>query len=266
MAEVKETFPLKVQVNGVVHEVPVTYIWDRCDRMLNDGSIRVTDYKSWMKCMTADEIFSYGQVRLYALAAAIRFKDDKPPYIWVALDQLRYGLPTAVRFSREDIRDIFKWLKGVYEAILLSDGTQERVGDACRWCVRSPECASFQRAVAAGTIMSYQNPEDAAHKVAEINSVLGALMDTKAALLGYLEEKFGNGVLVKITPKRKRTVDHDAAVAAVGPEIAARKGKLGVTVIDELLEGDELTDEQKDALRKAITEGFDTSMSAAFKS
>ena len=261
------------KVAGNVRETAVVYIWDRADLMA-DGSIKVVDYKSWMKCMTADEIFHDIQVRLYALAAAIKFKERNPPYIWVALDQLRYGLPTAVRFTRDDLREIWLWLRGVFEAILLSDGTQEIVGNACRWCVRSSECVSFDRAVKAGTVMSYRDPADAARQVAEINAVLPALMNNKAQLLayletyleeqGYLDERFENGVLVRITPKRNRTVDHDAAVEAVGVEIAARSGKLGVTVIDELLEGSELTDDQKLALRKAVTEGVTTSTNANY--
>jgi RecB family exonuclease len=271
--EVKETFPLATKLTGNIHETRVTYIWDRSD-LMPDGSIKITDYKSGMKCLTADEIFHNIQVRLYALAAAIRYKDEHPPYIWVALDQLRYGLPTAVRFSRDDLREIWLWLRGVYEAILTSDGTQEIVGTACRWCVRSSECVSFDRAVRAGTVMSYRDPADAARQVAEINAVLPALMDNKAQLLAYLEgyleergeldERFENGVLVKITPKRNRTVDHDAAVEAVGVDIAARSGKLGVTVIDELLEGNELSEDQKLALRKAVTEGVTTSTNANY--
>lgn len=273
LVETKESFPLVVKVNGEVYETQVVYIWDRAD-LMPDGSIKVVDYKSWMQCMTADEIFQHMQFRLYALAAAIKYKDRNPPYIWVAADQLRYGLPTAVRFSRDDLRDIWLWLKGIYQRILESDGTLEIVGNACRWCVRSPECYSFKQAVHAGTVMSYRDPADAARQVAEINAVLPALLNNKEQLLTFLEtyleeqkrldERFENGALVKITPKRNRTVDHDAAVGAVGVEIAARSGKLGVTVIDELLEGDELTDQQKDALRKAVTEGVTTSINANY--
>ena len=274
-AEVKETFPLKVQdANYIVHEVPVTFIWDRVDELLDDGSIRVVDYKSWMKYMTADEIFHYLQCRLYALAAAIKYKDLNPPYIWVQLDQLRYGLGTAVRFTRDDIREIWQWLRGIYLSILEDDGKREIVGEGCRWCPRSPTCVSFRNAVAAGTVMSYTTPEEAALAVAEINAVLGPLQDNKAALLaylesylqeqGHLEERFESNVSVKITPKRQRTVDHDAAVQAIGPEMAARYGKLGVTVIDELLEGNVLDDETKDRLRAAVTEGVTTSINARY--
>ena len=282
MAEVKETFPLKVKdAHGVVHEVPVTYIWDRVDKLTDDGSIRVVDYKSWMKSLSGDEIFSYPQVRLYALAAAIRYKDDNPPFIWVQLDQLRYGLGTMVRFSKDDIRDIWAWLKATYLEILESDGTREIVGNGCRWCARSVTCVSFQKAVSAGTIMSIQTPEAAARKVAEINAVTGALADTKAQLLSYLEsylqeEKFldqswdpevpgEDAVLVKITPKNNRIIDQEAAKRALGAEVAIQHGKLTLGEIDALLEGDEITDEQKAALRKAITSGVTTSINAQYK-
>jgi PD-(D/E)XK nuclease superfamily len=276
-AEIKEAFDLRVQTSdGSIYETKVTYIWDRVDKLLEDGSIRVVDYKSWMKFLTADEIFHYLQVRLYALAAAIKYKDQNPPYIWVALDQLRYGQPTAVRFTREDIRDIWAWLKATYLNILNDDGTTEIVGNGCRWCVRSTSCTSFNNAVAAGTVVSYRSPEDAARRVAEINAVTGALNDTKAALLsyletyleerGYLEERFQDaGVTLKITPKRNRTVNQEDAMAAIGPELAAQYGKLGVTVIDELLDGDLLSEEQKSALRKSVSEGVSTSTNAVFK-
>jgi hypothetical protein len=276
-AEVKESFPLKFRdTKGNVHETQVTYIWDRVDRLTEDGSIRVVDYKSWMKFVSPDEAFHYLQVRVYALAAAIKYKDKNPPNIWVALDQLRYGQPVAVRFTKQDIREIWAWLKATYLTIVNDPGTAEHVGNGCRFCVRSSSCLSFQNAVAAGTIVSYRTPEDAARKVAEINSVMGALGDTKAALLsyletyleerGYLEERFQDaGVTLKITPKRNRTIDQETAMAAVGPEIAARYGKLGVTVIDELLASDELTDEQKAALRRSVSEGVTTSTNAVFK-
>lgn len=271
-AEIKESFLLKVED----HQIGVTYIWDRVDKLLEDGSIRVVDYKSWMKFLAADEIFHNLQCRIYALAAAIKYKDQAPPYIWVSLDQLRYGQPTAVRFTKDDIREIWAWLKATYAKIIADDGTTEIVGNGCRWCVRSESCVSFKNAVAAGTVMSYTSPEDAARRVAEINSVTGALNDTKAALLsyletyleerGYLEERFeDSGVTLKITPKRNRTVNQEDAVAAVGPDIAARYGKLGVTIIDELLDGELLTDEQKHSLRKAVSEGVSTSVNAVFK-
>ena len=277
MAEVRETFPLTVRdANGDEHTVPVTYIWDRVDRLAEDGSIRVIDYKSWMKFMTGDEIYQDLQVRVYALAAAIKYKDDKPPFIWVGLDQLRYGVPTVVRFSRDDIRDIWAWLKGTYLKILADPGTQETVGPGCRYCVRSSECMSFAAAVKAGTVLTYTDPEDAARKVASINAILPALQETKAQLLaylethleesGFLEQRFeGSGVVLKITPKRQRTVDHDAAVAAIGVEMAAKYSKLGVTAIDELLAGPELDGKQKEALSRAVTEGVTTSTNAVFK-
>lgn len=277
MAEVKETFPLKVKdPAGAVHEIPVTYIWDRVDLLTDDGSIRVVDYKSWMKSLSGDEIFSYPQVRLYALAAAIRYKQQSPPYIWVQLDQLRYGA-VAVRFSRDDIKDIWAWLKTMYLEILASNGEQEIVGDGCRWCVRSVSCVSFQKAVAAGTIMTFTDAEAAARKVAEINSVMGALKDTKDQLLTYLEtyleeEKFldqswndgtDTTVEVKITPTRKRDVDQVAAKDALGVDM--RYGKITLGEIDELLAGDEIDDDQKDGLRRSITEGVTTSVNAKFK-
>ena len=275
-AEVKETFLLKIRDAQGEHTVPVNYIWDRVDKLLADGSIRVIDYKSWMKFMTGDEIFWDIQVRIYALAAAIKYKSEQPPFIWVGLDQLRYGVPTVVRFSREDIRDVWAWLKGVYGRILADDGNAETVGPGCRYCVRSTECLSFAGAVKAGTVMTYQSPEDAARKVASINAVLPALQDTKAQLLaylethleesGFLEQRFeGSGVTVKITPRRQRTVDHDAAVAAIGVDMAAKYSTLGVTAIDELLAGPELDAKQKAALSRAVTEGVTTSTNAVFK-
>jgi PD-(D/E)XK nuclease superfamily protein len=269
--EVKETFNL---VSTTGQAIPVTYIWDRVDRLANDGSIRVVDYKSWIKALTADDTFNDTQVRIYALAAAIKYKADKPPYIWVQLDQLRYGSVT-VRFSREDIAEIWQWLRNLYTQILDDDGKRETVGSGCYYCVRTNVCKSYQKAVAAGTIVSFSTPEEAARKVAEINAVLPQLMETKSQLIaylesylkdqGWLEERFQDDILVKVTPKRSRSVDHNAAVDAVGVEIAARSGKLGVTVIDELLSGDELDDDQKDRLRKAVSEGFTTSTNAIFK-
>lgn len=213
-AEVKESFTIK---SSDGREVQINYIWDRGDRH-QDGSIEVVDYKTWRRMADAEEMRQLLQVRIYALSAAIRYKSDNPPAIWVTLDQMRTG-PVSVKFSREDNKATWAYLRDVYDRILASDGTRETVGDGCRYCVRKADCQTLLRAVEAGNIQKLRlDPARAAHRLAELKAARNAT----DALVSELEEFMGElleehevpeldygHVKVKMTIRKNRKAEYE---------------------------------------------------------
>ncbi len=270
--EVKETFPLRLihPLTGEQVEIPVTYIWDRADYRERDHAIMVIDYKSWMQYVDGVEMKDLVQVRIYALAAAIRYKEMKPDRIWVVLDQLRYQ-PASALFSKDEIKEIWTYLKDVGLRILADDGETETVGPSCRWCPRALVCESLARARTIRAIPTLDDDEVAA-TLAELNIVKGWLDETMPQLrerVGEILEnsevarKTINGVILKITPKNERSVD-SVRVATIIPEQAGRIGKIGIGALEELMKSDQITDEQRTELKKCITTTMTTSVNAKF--
>jgi hypothetical protein len=271
-AEVKETFPLKV--DG--HKINVTFIWDRCDQW-EDGSIEVVDYKSWFQSMDAATMKRVLQVRIYALAAAIKFKHLNPPAIWVTLDQLRYDQPVSVKFTREDHRDTYEYLKDVARRIFASDGKLETVNVNCRYCIRRDSCVTLRKVLVASPehILANGDPEDVALRAAELDAAIKAAEASKQAFAdwieSWLEEReipeytFENAVTIKFSPTNRRKVDSERVSKVVGPEITAQYGHFSMEDIDGLLKGDEITAKQKDEIKALIRMTTTTRPVATFK-
>ena len=209
--EVKENFTIKSLDDQ--HEVIVNYIWDRGDQH-EDGSIEVVDYKTWRKIVDAAEMLRLTQVRIYALSAAIKYKEQEPPAIWVTLDQMRTA-PVSVKFSKEDNRETWNYLRRVYQRIIDSDGTRETVGEGCRYCVRKAGCETLANAIGTGNIqMLRADPQRAATKLAELRAAKNAtdaLISELEDFMGELLEEhnvpelqYENGVVVKMTVRRSR--------------------------------------------------------------
>jgi len=264
--EVKETFPLKVGNKTV----QVTYIWDRGDRM-PDGSIDVIDYKTWRKVLDAEDMRSTIQVRIYALSAAIKYKRDEPPAIWVTLDQMRTG-PVSVKFTREDNQATWRYLKDVYQRILASDGTKMTINENCRYCVRKADCPELARAIEVGNIVKLRNdPMRAATRLAELKAARNAVSDTIAQLEDFMSElldehevpviNYETGVQVKLEVRKSRKIEHHGVNRVLNLDPLAR---LSLPEIDEILAGDQITDEQKWELRKYVTTTANAKATAVF--
>ena len=269
--EVKESFTVKSS-NG--HEVQVNYIWDRGDEH-QDGSIEVVDYKTWRKFVDAEEMRQLIQVRLYALSAAIKYKDRNPPAIWVTYDQMRVG-PVSVKFTREDNKATWNYLKLVYDRILASDGSRETVNEDCRYCVRKATCETLDAAMQAGNIQRLRaNPEQAALRLAELRAAKNAMDMITSELEEFMEElleehgvpelTFDTGVVVKMTLRRSRKPEMERISKLVGPDIMARYGKMNLSDIDELLKGDEIEEDVKVEIQRHIKTTASGKATASFK-
>ena len=272
--EVKESFPIKVKMDdGSDFEVPFNYIWDRGDRH-EDGTIEVVDYKSFAAPMPADMLKDKIQVRCYGLSAAMKFKDDPPPAIWVTYHLLRYE-PISVKFTRNDNLATYSYLKDLLRRILESDGTRETINQECRWCVRKSSCEALTKHVKAGGSLGISDPESAATTYAEANSAISALMDLRQEMSDYLiqwldqeettERDFGP-VSVRLTTKPRRNIDAARAAKVLGPELMAKFGTLGVTQVDKLIKDGLVDDEQAAELRRLMSTSHTSKLSVTEKS
>lgn len=256
--EVKETFTLTHPRLG---SIPVTYIFDRADWVAQMQSIKVVDYKSFAIPMAVDELTRKVQVRIYALAAAIQYKDKGSLAVWVEYWLLRYG-PIAVAFTRDDNMATWKYLQDVWERIHESDGQRETVNSGCRWCIRKASCDALKRHVGAGGVLGL-GPERVAEELSDTKNRIAALNNLKTeledALSDFLDENnttehvFESGTQVFLKPSGRREIDGATAAAILGPELVTRYGTIGVTVLDKILKDEpDLTDEQRKKLTALI--------------
>lgn len=257
--EKKVSFQLPTSIG----EIPFNYIWDRCDQ-LSDGEIEVIDYKSWVRNVTGEDVKNSLQCRAYALAAQIQFPDA--PRIWVTLDQLRYS-SVGVSFSKDENRETWRYIKQVAENIIQSDGSEERLGGDCRWCVRRHACSTLKKHIEASGPLSIVDPHEAAeyrHRLYAAKGALDAMIgDLDRLLLDHSEKEdmpewvADNGVTVKVGVQARRQLDTERVAAVLGLD-AARfirdYGGLTVTAVDRALSDkfSWLSDDTKAELRGLI--------------
>jgi RecB family exonuclease len=253
--EKKSTFTIKAKGK----EIEVTYIWDRGDRM-PDGSIEVVDYKTWRKVLDAEDMRQLVQVRIYALSAAIEYKSDDPPFIWVTLDQMRTG-PVSVKFNREDNAATWRYLKDVWARIQESEGIKRTINENCQYCALKADCPELKRAIDGGNIAKLRaNPELAATRLAELKAARSAIDGTISGLEEFCEDLlaehavpiiiYPSGVNVKMTVRKNRKAEHLMINRVLGLDPSA---KMSMQELDELLSGDSIDEDTKAQVKKYIT-------------
>lgn len=251
--ELKEHFTLNV----AGEEVDVTYIWDRCDEHA-DGSIEVIDYKSWMIPKQPEDMKKLIQPRMYALAAAIKYK-DRPAY-WVTYDQLRYD-DVGIRFTREDNIETWKYLQALYARILADDGTTEHLNPECRWCIRAAVCDSLTRHAAVGGPLSFTDLHAAADRRADLEAAMGALkvqvQNLDDFILAKCEEEdiiefSTEKTEVKVSISSRREIDTERAAHLLPADMVARYAKLPITAVDKLLKEGGLDSATQSAIKQLI--------------
>ena len=252
--EVKENFQIKTSVG----EIPFNFIWDRADK-ISDTEYRVVDYKTVRVPVSAEELKSRIQPRAYALAAQIKWPDAER--IWVTYDLLRHD-PVGIVFTREDNIAFWRYLKRAAERIIATDekNPPQTLNPDCRFCIVKQKCETLQKSIAGGTTFSV-NPEEAAVRKMQVSSQIKALEAFEAELDSILVKEAeardeiswdtGN-VHVDITASRRRTLNSHTAAKVLGPELTARYGSFTLGNIDKILKEENLTAEQRAALKEAI--------------
>lgn len=253
--EHKQNFLLPTSVG----KIPFNYIWDRCDQ-LDQTEYEIIDYKSVSRPIQPEGLKDKIQARCYGLAAQIAFPDAER--IWVTFDLLRYD-PVGIVFTKEENRDTWRYLRGLAERIIATDGNNppEQLNPECRWCVRKQVCTSLQRHEAVGGHLSISDPEKAAVQRLQLESARSgleaAIKEMDEVILDHMEREDilqfeTDDVVVKATSKRRRDVDSTMVGRVVGEELMAKYGSVGVTAIDRMLKSGDLTEEQGAELKRLI--------------
>lgn len=262
--EEKLHFPLKTSIG----EIPITYIRDRFDQLRapenergKGGIFEVVDYKTIRFAPKNSELKGKIQPRIYALATQIEYPEAEQ--IWVTFDCLRHDPIGSVMFTRDDNARTYRALQKAAERIIATeeDKVTETLNAECQYCIRKLFCKTLQSNVLAQGFLAL--PVDkAAERLAQVDHQLKALKAVSEQLNGIIsthgkqldltEWAQPDGSTVKLTVKKYRNIDPRIAMTIVGPTVAQRYGKLGMAEIDQLMKGDEITEEQKAQLKGAI--------------
>lgn len=256
--EVKETFDLPTSIG----KIPFTYIWDRCDR-LSDGSIEIVDYKTVIQPVSPDELKERIQPRAYALAAAIKFPEATS--IWVTYDLLRYDSVSA-KFTREDNKVTWNYLKRLAEKILDSDGEWYTVNPECRWCVRKSSCPAIHKHAVGGGILGIADTlENTVDRRAQMKYAADALyasinqLDEQILSMAEEAEVYEvntDHTKMKLGASARRTVESERALRVLPEEVKIKYAKIGVGDLEKILKEEELTDNQRSQLKQAISKQY----------
>ena len=249
---------------------PYNYIWDRCDKFYEDGKliIRVVDYKTWRKNWTPKEMRHKTQVRMYALAAAIQFKDLNPDEIWVQLDQLRYGNP-EVKFNREENKETWRYIKRQAEMIIEADPRylEETLNPECGYCVLKTTCTKLKKNIDGGGVWSLKTDAELAEALEALDNqqkgAESAANEVRAILQARMDNEDKDSLdvgnfTVEFSKTPRRQTNNRAVSLIVGPDLSKQLGKFNVSDVDDLIKSGELGPEKTKQLATVFTKSVTT--------
>jgi len=259
--EIKENFPLKTSVG----EIPVNFIWDRCDQ-IDEYTYEVVDYKTIRAPVSPQDLKKKIQPRLYALAAQIKWPEAKR--IWVSFDMLRYDKVGAV-FTRDDNADTYRYMRRAAERIIAADPdkVEETLNPECKWCIRKTECDTLQRANSGGNPMGMPI-EEVARRAYQIDSQITALKYAQEQLekilsdageeMDQFEYEAGDYEIKMSASPRRSVTDGGAIAAIVGEENARKYGNFTVTSVDQMLKDGVLDSDQEAKVKSFVRTNWST--------
>ena len=239
MTETKMRFDLPTSAG----KIPVSYIFDRLDDLGNDV-FEVTDYKTWVRNISAAHLRWDIQARIYALAAWIAHQHAKR--VWVTFDQTRY-MDIGAAFTAEDSKATWRYLKDVAERILASDGTEETLNSECRFCPRKRVCTQMKRHARVGGELSFNDIDEAVklrhETAAQIKALEVMVNDVDTFVLAHadaeaVDEFEASEIEVAITSRKTRSIDQSKLVGILGPDTAyfvQEYGGLTVSAVSKYL-------------------------------
>ncbi|USH45045.1 RecB-like exonuclease [Gordonia phage Camerico] len=266
----------KVRTPTMVDDILLTYIFDRCDLTLSpsgEKAIRVVDYKSVAQRWGYDDVKTKLQFRIYALCAMIQFKEMQPTGVWVAADLLRHNELIEVFITREECIETWNYIQETVQLILDTDEDDApyRLGTGCRFCPVQATCPALQEHVDAGGNLSISSPEEAVilheQMKGKLEGLKSLIAHTEKIITDYARETdvtkisakddTGKEITVSISSTGRREITNPAAVAKIiGPAMAARIGKFTLGDLDKLMNGNELTQQQKDEIETMINKNW----------
>lgn len=258
--EVKTNFMLSTSIG----DIPVNYIWDRCDRVGND--IDVVDYKTIMRPLSPDQMREKIQPRLYAVAAALQFQNEEWDTIWVTYDMLRHGDPVSVSFRKDDLRATYDYISDVAERIIAMDinDPPEKINNDCMWCIRKGVCKTLQRHADVGGIMGTESMAEIVERRAKAQAVTKALKkyveECDDIILGYAEKEDVvdfelDEHKVAIRARKTRNIDGTQVKRIVPDDVWEQYGKesLSMAAFDKMMKDTRLDDDTKRQLKGLLS-------------
>lgn len=252
--ESKATFMIKTSAG----ELPVNYIMDRLEQV-SDDVYRIVDYKTNRVGLNPSQLKKKLQARLYALAVQIKY--PKASRILVEFDYLRH-LPVGVEFTRDENAETWRMLKRATQLII--DTPENRVPETlnseCGWCVRKASCKTLQSHIEVGGILGKTDEQ-----LAEIYELISAQQNGQARLIEEIENYFLTKVIeadaleidlenavVSATARSRRTPNHAAIAAILGPELSGEIATYRVSDVDRLVKGKRVDPTQAKLLELAM--------------
>jgi hypothetical protein len=253
--EVPVTMP-----DGSASTVTFNFIIDRLDQ-LDDGSIRVVDYKSQMVPMTYEDLRSKPQPTLYGMLAKMHY--PQAPVIWVQFDFLRHDA-IGVRMTDAEHAVAWQWLKTKAQQVIDSDGTQETLNLECGWCARKGSCTALRNIVGADPLYGMSADGDLAG-LAEmrvqlagakkaIESLYEEATDLLVSRLAHegVQELETDQYTIKVKSNRRRSVDGPVAARIAGADVYARYSKITLKDYELMIARENFTPDQATALQQLI--------------
>lgn len=238
---------------------------DSADHCFLAGRQMVKTHNTERKNYTFEQLRRKLQVRIYGLAAAIEFKEWAPDEIWVELDMLRFDGPVGVEITREQNIETWEYLLDTTAMILATDTSNlmRTLGPGCNYCPVQASCPELMKHVDTGGVLGLGNDIDAlvtfremvagkANGLDKLQAQLDAMIHNYAEQNNSVKFPAADWDVVVTAPTRRGLSDVSRAAAIIGPELMAMIGKLNIGDVDKLLEGEQLTEDQKAQLDRLI--------------
>jgi Protein of unknown function (DUF2800). len=256
--EKKETFNIK-RMDGTDDRVPFNYIIDRLDKM-GPGRYRVVDYKTVRGRVSPEDLHAKIQARMYALAIQLKYPDAQE--IEVMFDLLRFDTVSTL-FTKDDNKNTWKYLMAMVKKIHETDEvhTPETLNVDCRYCPRKAVCKTLQRNISGGGIYAIDDLDELAALHYRLDAQLKAAkilmgeVDTQLLAAAQKENEydlFTEHYEVDIVSSKRRRIDHGRAAKVLGEAIARQYDRIGITDVDKLIRGNEITEQQKMQLKSLV--------------
>lgn len=231
------------------------YIWDRCDEYTEGDLriIRVVDYKTYRVNRGIEDIYEDLQVRMYAVAAFIQFKDNLPDRVEVQMDLLRHGNVT-VDFTADECRQFYLDIVETANKILADDAPVEKINSECIFCVKKTTCIKLRENALVGGIAAIMDDQDAllearallkdqnkasSEALKEIDDALRGVMDAND-----LSEITGSQYKASASKVRRRKIDPAKLARVIGDNLFRKVAKVTLGELDKLEKTGELSEEQ----------------------
>lgn len=125
-------------ITKIDDDLVIRGIVDRVEK-LEDGTLRVIDYKTGWQIYTYDDVKNSNQLIIYAMACQEKWEPDK---MTICYDMIKYNRKVELEVYKEDIINKYEYLKRTYDRI--KSGENEAIlSSKCAYCWYKFSCISY---------------------------------------------------------------------------------------------------------------------------